>query len=74
MTIDGLTERQVQLCDMLWACDTMEDVQELMDQLYEPERQQAETLMQIMIQDSLEEELAGMTRYPDAEKIFKKMS
>jgi hypothetical protein len=74
MTIDGLTERQVQLCDALWACDTLVEVEKMLSGLGTADRQAAETLMQIMVQDSLEEELAGMTRYKDAEKIFKKMS
>lgn len=73
MIIDGLTDRQVQLCDMLWACDTMDDVEELMNLLYEPERTQAHTLMQIMIMDSREEELSLMERYPDAEAMLEKL-
>lgn len=73
MIIDGLTERQVQLCDMLWACDTVDDVEELMNLLYEPERTQAQTLMQIMIMDSREEELSLMERYPDAEAMLEKL-
>lgn len=73
MEIRGLTNRQVELCDMLWACDTQEDVAELMEMLYEPERSQAETLMQIMLMEEVEEELSLMERYPDAEAMLDRL-
>ena len=73
MTITGLTDRQVQICDMLWACDTQEDVAELMSVLPAVEARQAETLMQIMIQEDCEEELSLMERYPDAEAMIERL-
>ena len=73
MEIRGLTDRQVELCDMLWACDTQEDVAELMEMLYEPERTQAKTLMQIMLMEEVEEELSLMERYPDAEAMLDRL-
>jgi len=73
MTITGLTDRQVQICDMLWACDTQEDVAELMSILPAVEAQQAETLMQIMIMEDREQELSLMERYPDAEAMIERL-
>ena len=73
MEIRGLTDRQVELCDMLWACDTQEDVAELMEMLYEPERTQAKTLMQIMLMEEVEEELSLMERYPEAEAMLDRL-
>jgi hypothetical protein len=73
MTITGLTDRQVQICDMLWACDTQEDVAELMSILPAVEARQAETLMQIMIMEDREQELSLMERYPDAEAMIERL-
>jgi len=73
MYIDRLTERQVELCDMLWACETQDELDELFDILYEPERSEAKTLMEIMIHEDLEQRIQQMTSYPDAEKLIKKV-
>lgn len=73
MEIRGLTDRQVELCDMLWDCATMEDVHTLMNSLPAVEKPQAETLMEIMVQESREEELSLMERYPDAEAMIERL-
>lgn len=73
MTITGLTERQVQICDMLWACNTCEDLYNYFETLPDAEVEMAETLMQIMIQEDLEEELSLMERYPDAEAMIERL-
>jgi len=73
MRIDGLNTKQVELCNQLWACDTMETVKLLMQTLTPAERATAETLMQIMIMDSREEELSLMERYPDAEAMLERL-
>ena len=73
ITLTGLTDRQTQLCDMLWACDTQAEVNELLDELYEPERTEARTLQEMMMQEAAEEELSLMERYPDAEAMLDRL-
>lgn len=57
ITIQGLTERQRQLCDLMWSCRDLEQVRTLIRALPTVEdQQQAETLMQVLIHESLEQE------------------
>ena len=49
MQLDGLTPRQAEICDMLWACDSMEEVKFLLDYcLTEDDRAMAVTLLEVM--------------------------
>jgi len=49
MQLDGLTPRQAEICDMLWACDSMEEVKFLLDYcLTEDDRAMAITLLEVM--------------------------
>lgn len=73
MVIDGLTDRQVQLCDMLWACDTEEDILELALALPPVEREQLAVLQEMMILEASEEQLNGMSTFPDADALLKKI-
>ena len=57
ITLQGLTLRQRQLCDLMWSCSDLHEVQGLIRALPTLEdQQQAETLMQVMIQESLEQQ------------------
>lgn len=73
ITLTGLTDRQTQLCDMLWECDTEDDILELAMALPPVEREQLAVLKDMMIQESLEEELSLMERYPDAEEMLERL-
>lgn len=73
ITLTGLTDRQTQLCDMLWACDTEEDILELALALPPVEREQLVVLQDMMIQEAAEEELSLMERYPDAEAMLERL-
>jgi hypothetical protein len=49
MQLEGLTPRQAEICDMLWACDSMEEVKFLLDYcLTEDDRAMAVTLLEVM--------------------------
>ena len=73
MQIEGLTNRQVELCDALWDCETMDEVETMLYTLTPSERMQAETLMQIMVMEEQEEQLELMDRYPDAEAMIERL-
>ena len=70
ITLNDLTTAQVEMCERVWACKTMEAFQELLGKLKTTDRQMAMTLMEIMLQESVEEELEQMQRYPDAERLI----
>lgn len=49
ITIQGLTKQQYQIADMIWSCDSQEDVQRLIQNLPLQYKQDAETVHQLMI-------------------------
>ena len=63
ITIHGLTARQQQLCELMWACRDIQHVRALIRALPTREdQQQAETLMQVIIHESLEDQ-GGLNDY-----------
>ena len=63
ITIHGLTARQQQLCELMWACRDLAQVRALIQALPTREdQQQAETLMQVIIHESLEDQ-GGLDDY-----------
>ena len=65
ITIQGLTDRQRQLCDLMWSCRDLEQVRTLIRALPTVEdQQQAETLMQVIIHESLEDQ-GGLNDYAE---------
>ena len=55
MQLEGLTPRQAEICDMLWACDSMEEVKFLLDYcLTEDDRAMAVTLLEVMYIEAAE--------------------
>lgn len=73
LTLHGLTSRQVELCDQLWNCNTEEAVEDLLGTMCGAGRQEAQTLIAMMVQESYEEELSLMERYPDAEEMLARL-
>ena len=73
MQIEGLTKRQVELCDALWDCESLDEVETMLYTLTPSERMQAETLMQIMVMNEQDEQLELMDRYPDAEAMIERL-
>ena len=51
MTIElqGLTKQQYQIADLLWNCESQQDVEQLKQNLPEAYRRDAETIHQLMI-------------------------
>jgi len=70
ITLNDLTTAQVEMCERVWACKTMEAFHELLGKLKTTDRQMAMTLMEIMLQECAEEELEQMTAYPAAEELI----
>lgn len=57
ISIEGLTERQRILADIIWACETMDQAQALVKSLQGEDRRDAVTLMTVMIHEVLEERI-----------------
>lgn len=74
MRIDGLNTRQVEICDQLWACDTMIEIEKYLDTLSTKEQQQAKTLIILIALQYQDQEVEEMTSYPDAERLFSRLT
>lgn len=74
MRIDGLTTRQVEICDRLWECDTMIEIEKYLNTLSTKEQQQAKTLILLIALHYQDQEVEEMTSYPDAERLFSRLT
>ncbi len=60
ITINGLSEHQVALLDEMWACETMEDLDEFMETLDSADRAEAERLQRMILLAELDNIVAEM--------------
>ena len=66
ITINGLTERQKQLVDLMWNCRDLDQVNTLINALpTKQDRVDCRSLCTILIQETLEQE-EGLDAYADA--------
>jgi hypothetical protein len=54
ITLEGLTVQQVQICNLIWNCDSMDDVDRLVRNMPPAFRRDAETVKELMIAASLD--------------------
>jgi hypothetical protein len=71
MQINGLTERQVELLDTMWAIEEFEELEAWMATLCRADRVEAENLQQLVILEAFEE-LLDEDGYPDAKRVIDK--
>ena len=63
ITIDGLTPRQKVIAELLWSCESVEQLKTIISQLPTlKDRADAATIMEIMIHESMENEF-GLDDY-----------
>lgn len=66
ITITGLTQRQVQIMDMLWSMDSMDKVTQFVKALpTRKDQADAASLIEIAVAETIEQEL-GLEEYTDA--------
>ncbi len=66
ITIEGLTDRQRMIADLIWNCDTMDRAVVLINSLQGQDRADARAIMQCMIYEVLEEQIG---EYKDAAEV-----
>ena len=71
MRIEGLTERQVELLDIMWAIGEYTDLEEWMATLSRAERFEAENLQRLVVLETFEE-LLEQEGFPDANRVIDK--
>jgi len=65
ITIQGLTARQQQLCELMWSCRDIQHVRALIRALPTvADQQQAETLMLLIVYETLEDQ-GGLDDYAE---------
>jgi hypothetical protein len=69
MRIEGLTERQVELLDTMWAIEEFTELEEWMATLCRADRMEAESLQRLVVLEQFEELLAK-DGYPDANRVI----
>ena len=69
MRIEGLTERQVELLDTMWAIEEFTELEEWMATLDRADRMEAENLQRLVILEQFEE-ILDLGQYPDANRVI----
>ena len=54
ITLEGLSQQQVQIAEMLWKCNSLEDVDRLVRNMPDSYRQDAVVLKELMVAASLD--------------------
>jgi hypothetical protein len=70
MRISNLTPYQVELLDAMWACDTLEDYEAFYQTLDSEDQLLADNLQRLLIIESLDEDMAAETEFPEAKKLL----
>ena len=70
ISLDGLTPYQVELADLIWNCESMSEVGEVIEQ----HGSEAETIFELIMMEVWDQQVSKMKTYPDAQKIFAKIS
>jgi hypothetical protein len=69
MQINGLTERQVELLDTMWAIEEFSELEAWMETLSNKDKAEAELLQRLVILEQFEAMLAT-SKYPDAKRVI----
>lgn len=70
VTLTGLTEAQAEMCEVLWNLETQHEVDQYMKSLSSNECQMAQTLIQMMIQESVEDQVNSQDYIKEIDDIL----
>ena len=70
MELEGLTAIQVKLCDSLWECESLEDVEEFIAELPAGLQKQARSLQWLMLYASIDDDVETEKDCKQAQKIL----
>ena len=71
MQIDGLTQEQKELLELIWSLESYEELLEFLDVLTPEDRRTAQTLIKLILLERIEDDLVKpLTHYPDAEMFI----
>ena len=70
ISLDGLTPYQVELADLIWNCETMSEVSEVIEE----HGSEAETIFELIMMEVWDQQVSKMKTYPEADAILAKIS
>lgn len=74
LELTGLTRRQQLLADMLWACGTRKDIEQLIRYLPSQEiKNEAATLVELMIVETIDQCYDGLGSMEESQKVLDKL-
>lgn len=71
--IEGLTKKQVAILDIMWTLEDHDSVLNFIRSLPTADRQQAQSLMTLLVHETLEEWLEGVTEFPEAQEVIQRV-
>jgi len=73
ITIDGLTPKQVDMLNHMWAIDSYQDLLEWQASLEYDDRQMSETLVDLVTLAELDSLILEKESFPEANELLKKI-
>lgn len=73
MRIDGLTEHQIVLLDMMWECETPRELIELRETLTRSEQKTMDVLIHLVHMETVEPEILAMKEFPMVQMLLEKI-
>ena len=75
ITINGLSPRQMIMADLIWACDSKEDIDGFIRFLPTQEmKDEARVIVDLMLMATIEQCYDGVTPMDEAEKVLKRIA
>jgi len=73
ITIDGLNKKQVAMLDKLWSIDRSEQLNKYLATLSTEDVRMAQTLIEMIILEQIDEDTKDQTHFPDVENLLEKI-
>lgn len=70
--IDNLTEEQVEMLDIMWSFEMLEELEEWQSTLSVRRRRMSNQLMSLVLIESLDEALAEQNEFPEVKALLSK--
>ena len=71
MYLEGLTEKDCEILDTMWAIDSREDLNKYLATLNDSDFMRAATLLEMLKLSAVDDEVNAMDTYPEAEMMIR---
>ena len=72
-TIHGLTPRQVELLEIMWSLDELEDFESWKSRLSQRDQRTVDDLVRVIILEGFDHAHAQETEYPEAQAVIQRI-